>query len=185
MILLSGFHNRHRFIWYSKFTGMKNMSDKDNFPFYDHKELLNDLLQFTADCIYEKIRKKQPSMLRRDARTLIMEAFKHDKTMMCFNGYDSITGLPYLFIEFYDNSIIREFVENAETVRFVLDISKKNKVITEGSRTTMLDDYTVRVRHKISFYNGGPYGHTTGVICPDNYEAYWNKELKHKLEERN
>ena len=185
MILLSGFHNKHRFIWYSKFIGMKNMSEKDNFPFYEHKELLDDLLQFTADYIYEKIKAKHPTGLKKAIRSLVMEAFKDDKTMLCFNGYDSTTNLPYLFIEFFNNSIIKEYVENAETVRFVLDISKKNKVVTEGNRTNMLDDYTVRVRHKISFYNGGPYGDTTGIICPDNYEAYWNKELKHKLEERN
>ena len=186
MILLSGFHNKYRFIWYSKFTGMKNMSEKDNFPFYKHKDLLDDLLQFTANYLYEKIKTKHPTGLKKAIRALVMEAFKDDKTMLCFNGYDSTTNLPYLFIEFSNNDIIREYIENAEIVRFVLDMSKKLKMVTIRCHTTVFEDYyTIRVRHKISFYNGGPDSDMAGVICPDSYVAYWNKELTHKLEEKN
>ena len=186
MILLSGFNNGHKFIWYSKFTGMNNMSTKDDFSFYEHKELLDDLLQFTANYIYDRIRKERPNIRIKDARTLVVEAFKHDHTFLCFNGYNSIIdNLPHLFIEFFNNPIIREFVTNAETVRFVLDMREKHKTIDTENRRTMLEDYDVKIMHKISYYNGGANGKVDGVIIPDNYVAIWDKTLKYKLEESN
>lgn len=177
MILLSGFHNKHRFVWYSKFTGMKNASETDNFPFYEHQDLLNDLLQFTANYLFEKIRKTAGLRIK-DARTLVMEAFKHDKTMLVFNGYDKETELPYLFIEFYDNSIIREFIEDKQTVRFVIEMHRDGYYtdIREMKRHASL--YRVGAKYKISYYDET----SVGVIVPtvNNPTVMWDKDLKRK-----
>lgn len=183
MILLSGKYKDHKFIWYSKFTGFKCSSENgENFPFFEHSDLLNDMIQFTANYIYEKIRKANPSMKKKDVRSIVVEAFKDSNTMICFEGY-SINKLPYLYIEFFNNPIMKEFIANTEIIRFRTSMHTKHKIITDGSRTITTDDFTINVNYYIQYVTTGAAGNRNTTYALENTTTYWDKNLKYKIKE--
>lgn len=184
MILLSGFPKNHKYVWYSKFTGTERLSETERAQFYTYKELFNELLQFTANYIYEKIRKACPDMKKRDVRTLVVEAFKHDKTVACFAERLPNEDFPVLYIKFFDNSIIREFIENAEIVIFAAHMYKEHDTHGIGySRYILQDEYNVKVGFLIRYYKGGANGNVKGTSILNNGQSLWDKALQHKLKE--
>ena len=174
MILLSGKHDRSRgWVWYAKFMGLDNRSKAYNYPFFDHKEFLDDLLQFTANWLYERIRANYPNMKKKDARMLVIEIFKQDKTMMVFDGYDdNHKDTPILYIEFYYNSIVQELIDEkgCEFIRFKAEL---------WARYNGLDKEYILGCRPIIVYSDAE---RTGTIIPGGSKvALWNKNLTEKV----